>query len=149
MTCAAGASYRVDVANLLYRWFRLGGIPKAMRPILEDEGIVLLDEGVSGSVGYRNFRAPGKRYGRRRSGVVAALVITELRFAVFAFGNPLVNLPLERAMLDLLHLDIDGRGRLTLEFDAATFNPEWSGTVSARLASERARGFLRRLQAVR
>ncbi|GMR22244.1 MAG: hypothetical protein BMS9Abin37_0579 [Acidobacteriota bacterium] len=32
--------------TLLHRLFGFGGVPKAMKPILEQEGIVLLDEGI-------------------------------------------------------------------------------------------------------
>jgi hypothetical protein len=137
------------MANILYTWFGWGGLPKAMRPLLEKEGIILLDEGVSGSVGFRKFRAPGRYYSRRRTGTIASLVLTEIRFAVFTFGKPFVNLPLERARLDQIHPPVDEQGRFTVGFDAADFYPDASGKVSGRFATEKARGFLRRLDAVR
>ena len=137
------------MANILYKWFGWGALPRPMRPVLEKEGIVLMDEGVSGSVLFRKFRAPGKRYSYRRNGVVASVVMTKIRFAVFNFGTPFVNLPLERAQLDKINLAIDEKGRLTVSFDAADFYPNATGTVSGRFATEKARDFLRRMEAVR
>lgn len=47
-----------------------------MRPVLAAEGIVLEDEGVSGSVTFRDFRAPGRRYSLRKSWFLGSLVVT-------------------------------------------------------------------------
>jgi hypothetical protein len=45
--------------TLLYRLFGVGKISWQLSSTLKVEGIVLLDEGISGSVTYLNFRAPG------------------------------------------------------------------------------------------
>ena len=54
--------------SLLYRLFGAGKIPAPLMSQLNAEGIILFDEGVKGSVTYRNFRAPGKRFSWRRQG---------------------------------------------------------------------------------
>jgi hypothetical protein len=46
---------------LFYRLFGVGKIPKSTMSELKNEGITLLDEGVKGSVTYRNFHRPGMR----------------------------------------------------------------------------------------
>jgi hypothetical protein len=137
------------MANIFYKLFGCGALPQPMRPVLEAEGIVLVDEGVSGSVCFKKFRAPGKRYSYRRNGVVASLVITKLRFAVFNFGTSFVNLPLERAQLDKINPAIDGKGRLTVSFDTADFYPNATGNVSGRFATAKAYDFLRWIESVR
>ena len=68
--------------------------------ILEQEGIVLLEEGISGSVTFRKFRAPWKRYGYRRNWFVGSVVLTEIRFAAFGFSRPVINVPLEREQIE-------------------------------------------------
>lgn len=44
--------------TFLYRLFGYGKLPPYTRRQLEHEGIVLRDEGISGSATYRNFRSP-------------------------------------------------------------------------------------------
>ena len=46
--------------SLLYTLFRLGRVPREALSVLESEGIVVLEEGLRGSVTLRNFRAPGR-----------------------------------------------------------------------------------------
>lgn len=131
--------------SIFYKLFRLGRFPKAMVPILESEGIVLQDQGVWGSVTFRKFRAPGKIYNYRKSGFVGSVVITELRFAAFAFSKPLVNLPLEKEKLELLDLSVPKRNQLLVNFNAGDFHEGWKGTLKCRFSTELADMFLDRL----
>jgi hypothetical protein len=131
--------------SIFYKLFGLGRFPKAMVPILESEGIVLQDQGVWGSVTFRKFRAPGKIYNHRKSGLVGSVVITELRFAAFAFSKPLVNLPLEKEKLALLDLSVPKRNRLLVKFNAGDFHEGWKGALECRFSTELADMFLERL----
>jgi hypothetical protein len=62
--------------SLLLRLFGVGRIPAALMFQLQSEGIVLLDEGVKASVTYRNFSAPGKRFGWRRQWFAGSIAMT-------------------------------------------------------------------------
>lgn len=132
--------------NIFYRLFGLGKFPKAMVPILEREGIVLEDQGVSGSVTFRKFRAPGRIYSYRRSGLVGSLVITNLRFAAFGFSKPLVNLPLKKGKLGLLELSVPKRNKFLVKFNAGDFHEGWKGTIECRFSTKLADLFLERLK---
>jgi hypothetical protein len=132
--------------SIFYRLLGLGKFPKAMIPILEGEGIVLEDQGVSGSVTFRKFRAPGRIYSYRKSGIVGSIVITKRRFAAFAFSKPLVNLPLEKKKLSLLELSVPKRNKLLVKFNAGDFNEGWKGTIACRFSTELADRFLERLK---
>ena len=134
--------------SIFYRLFGLGKFPKAIIPILESEGIVLEDQGVSGSVTFRKFRAPGRIYYYRKSSLVGSLVITKLRFAAFSFSKPLVNLPLEREKLGLLELSVPKRNQLLVKFNAGDFHKGWKGTVACRFSTELAGMFLEKLKPV-
>ena len=122
------------IASLLHRFLGFGKIPKPMVPILQQEGIVLLEEGIGGSVTFRNFRAPWKRYGYRRNGLVGSLVLTEKRFAAFQFSKPLINVPLEREHLEKLNLSLEGEDELRVRFEAGDFHEDWSGTIECRFS---------------
>lgn len=133
--------------TLLHRWFGFGRLPKAMVPILEREGIVLLEEGLSGSVTFRKFRAPGKRYGYRRNWFCGCIVITGIRVAAFAFGKPVINLPLEPARLESLSCSLEKDGKvLCVSFDASAFHDDATGRIECRFRTDLARSYLERLE---
>lgn len=133
------------LASLLHQVFGLGKIPKAMVPVLEQEGIIMKEEGISGSVTFRNFRAPWKRYGYRRNWFLGSIVITEKRFAAFQFSKPIINVSLEKDHLDKLRRTLEGEDTLCVQFDAADFHEDWSGAIACRFTTPDARLFLERL----
>ena len=133
------------IASLLHQVFGFGKIPKPMMPTLQQEGVVLLEEGIGGSVTFRNFRAPWKRYSYRRNGFVGSLVLTQMRFAAFQFSKPLINVPLEREAIEKLDLSLEGEDKLRVGFEAGDFHQNWSGTIECRFSTPRARLFLDRL----
>ena len=117
-----------------------------MVPILEQEGIVLLEEGIGGSVTFRKFRAPGRRYSYRRNWFSGSLVITETRFAGFGFGKPLINVPLEGAHLGKLECSLEKDGSVLLvSFESGDFQDDWSGKIECRFRTPKAKLFLERI----
>ena len=128
--------------TLLYRLFGWGKIPKRLRPVLEGEGIALVDEGIGGSVTMRNFRAPGRRYSWRRTWFSGSLVLTEKRFWAFAFSKPLISVPLDDDSMAQLHCGLLDNGNLGIRFDVAAFHDGWKGTIECRFATDRASIFL-------
>jgi hypothetical protein len=132
--------------SIFSKLFGLGKIPRRMVPVLEQEGIVLAAEGLSGSVTLRNFSAPGRRSFFRRNWFVGSLVITEERVAALTPFRPLVNLPLEKERLADLQLSLLDEETLSIGFDASTYHEEWSGSVEMRFSTPKARLFLEQLQ---
>ena len=130
---------------LLYKLFGVGKIPKAMLPVLEREGIVLQDEGLSGSATFKNFRAPGKRYSFRRTWFIGSIVITQQRVAAFSFSRPIINLPLTHEQLKKLRCSLKDESILCIAFDAAAFYEDRSGSVEYRFSTSQGGLFLERL----
>jgi hypothetical protein len=132
--------------TLLHRLFGLGRIPKPMSHILEQEGIILLDEGIGGSVTFRNFRAPWRRYGYRRNWFTGSIVLTGKRFAAFQYSKPIINVPLEDKWLEELRCSLKDETTLCVQFDAAAFHERWSGSIECRFSTRYAPLFLERLE---
>ena len=132
--------------TLLYRLFGLGKVPKRILPNLEQEGIVLLDEGISGSVTFRNFRAPGRRHSWRRSWFTGSLVLTRRRFAAFAFSRPIINVPLSNNRINGLRCSLKGETKLLVQCDASAFHEGWVGSMEYRFSTIQARLFFERLK---
>ncbi len=133
--------------TLLYRLFGLGKVPKRILPGLEQEGIVLLDEGVSGSVTFRNLRAPGRYHSWRRSWFTGSLVLTGKRFSAFAFSKAIIDVPLDDNRIDELRCSLEGEATLCVHFDPSAFNEGWSGALECRFSTPQARLFLEQLDA--
>ena len=132
--------------SLLYRLFGAGKISAPLMSELKSEGIVLIDEGVKGSVTYRNFRAPGKASSWRRQGFPASIALTKLRLVALAFSNFAINVPLSDERLRAMHCSVEANGALCVAFDASLFHDDWSGTIEYRFKTPEAQRLLELLQ---
>jgi hypothetical protein len=133
----------------LHKLFGLGRIPKRMRPVIEQEGIVLIDEGIGGWIKFENFRAPGRRYNLKYSWFTGAIVLTHKRFAAFTFYpffNPIINVPLDAEHLNKLHCSLRKETTLSVRFDPSDFNENWSGAIECRFSTPQARMFLEQIK---
>ncbi len=135
--------------TLFYRLFGWGQLPKAMRPILESEGIVLFDEGLGGTITLRNYRSPTRWSSYRCSWFTGSLVVTGIRFAAFSISRPLINVPLDVERLRLLDCSIEKGTKLKVAYDAADFDDNTTGKVELRFRTAKARLFLERIQAAK
>lgn len=129
----------------LYRLFKLGRVPREAVPVLQPEGIVLLEEGLRGSVTLRNYRAPGRYHSYKSSILAGSLVLTEQRFAAFAFSKPLINIPLHDDRLRALEMSVPREGVLEVKFDPSVFDLQASGSVECRYHTANAHMYLERV----
>jgi hypothetical protein len=60
-----------------------GTLQPELRAELESEGLVLIEEGLGGSVRYRHFKAPGRRFHGKVTGERMGLGISNERFVVY------------------------------------------------------------------
>jgi hypothetical protein len=127
---------------LLYQLFGLGKLPKDIAPVLEQEEIILCDEGIAGSVTYRNFRKPGTWYGLRRHWFVGSLALTRKRFAAFEYSWPIIDIPVDDSRLGQLKYTIEKEHTLCVAFNPSLFHEGWSGTMEYRLSTPHAKSLL-------
>lgn len=136
--------------TLLHRLFGFGRLPKKRAPELEREGIVLLDEGIGGSLRFRRFKAPGRYYGHKCSLFTGCLVLTKKRFVAFTFYpffNPIIDVELSDPRLAQLDCSLHRKGELCVAFDPSIFNERWSGHIECRFSTPQASSYLERLKA--
>jgi hypothetical protein len=128
--------------SLLFRLFGAGKIPGPIMSELKAEGIVVFDEGVKGSVTYRNFRAPGKAFSWKRQGFAGSIAVTKLRLVAVAFSRFLINVPLSDERLRAMHFSVADNGAFSVTFDASLFHSDWSGTIEYRFKTPEAQRLL-------
>ena len=131
--------------TLLHRLFGLGKMPKKYAPTLRGEGIILIVEGIGGSITLKQFKAPGRRHSWKRSWFTGCLVLTEQTFAAFALMRPLVFVPLADKRLSELRCSVEEGVTLLVTYDASLFNEKWSGIVECRFKTAKAQLFLEQL----
>lgn len=133
--------------TLAYRLFRVGRIPEQFKAQMEAEGIVIQDEGFSGSTTYKNFHRPGVYSGWRRVWHTTALTITRTRLVGMAFSNPIINVPFTDERIRRLNVSLENPGTLLIAFDASLFHDDWSGSIEYRFRTSQAQAFLDALKA--
>ena len=131
--------------TLLYRLFGVGKIPAQWRATIESEGVVLMDEGIGGSVTYRDFRSPGRRASWKRSAFSGAIALSKTRLLALQFSSPVINVPLDDERLRQMQFSNEGEDRILIAFNANLFHDDWSGTIEYRFRTPQATAFLKSL----
>jgi hypothetical protein len=124
---------------LLYRLFGIGKIPAPLFAQLNAEGMVLFDEGIKGSVTYRDFRAPRRHANWRRTGFAGSIALTRERLVGLSFSNFVINVPLVDERIRAVHFSVEENGALCMAFDAGLFHADWSGSIECRFRTPEAR----------
>lgn len=132
--------------SLLYRLFGIGKMPAQYRAALDAEGVILADEGIKGSVTYRNFRSPMRRASWKRQWYTASITLTRLRLLAFAYSNQIIDVPLTDERFSRLEFSLEDANTLLVAFDASLFHDDWSGTIEYRFKTPHAQAFLDKLR---
>lgn len=130
----------------LYRWFGLGKVPLQARPALEAEGIVMEEEGLSGTMTVLNLKAPGHYAGQKKKWFIGALVLTRKSFRGYAFSQTVIELPMPITLGDRARFILEGDDCLRVDFKISDFRQDASGDAILRFRTPVAR---RLLEAVR
>lgn len=129
--------------TLLYRLFGIGKIPPAVRAELKPEGILVEDEGIPGTVTYRNFRAPHRYAALRKQWCTASIVLTRERLFGLQYTSTIINVPLADERIRQMEFSLEeDAALLCVRFDAGLFRADWSGTIEYRFKTPEARRLL-------
>ena len=109
---------------------------------LKSEGVLLMDEGLKGSVTYLDFRSPGRYTNWRRQWYTASIVLTQTRLLALRYTNETINVPLADERLRRLQISLEEGDTLCVAFDPSIFHDDWSGTIEYRFRTTQAQAFL-------
>jgi hypothetical protein len=115
-----------------------GRLPDQLRAQLAGEDVVVLEEGLTGSVTYRRYRAPRQWSNWRKDAVSGAIVITGRRLLVWAGRFRHIDVPLNHPVRATIEITADRPDRVCFAYDAGTTNPDRSGSVEVRLRTPQA-----------
>jgi hypothetical protein len=131
---------------LFYRLFGLGKIPERFMSPLRSEGILAFDEGIKGSITYRDFRAPGKYSSWRRQWFNGGIILTQVRLVSLISLSQAIDVPLTDERIRSMRFSVEKAGTLLIAFDPGLFHPGWSGAMEYRFRTEEAEVFVEKLR---
>lgn len=134
--------------TMLYRLFGFGSVPKKLLPVLEQEGIVVFDEGIGGWFVTKHVDGPGKRYRHRSEGFSGCLAVTKARVVCYTYGKRQINIAVEDPKMAKLHVDAPKDQKLYLSFESSDFRDGWSGVIEFRFNTDKATLFRDALVAI-
>jgi hypothetical protein len=126
---------------LSYRLFGLGSVPKRVRLVLENEGLVVWDEGMRGRFITNDLKAPGRRSIHRSEGFSGWLAITRQRIICHTYGKRQINIAVDEPRITELHVSTPDLQTFSLSFESSVFREGWQGVVEFRLQTEKAPQF--------
>jgi hypothetical protein len=115
-----------------------GRLPDDLRAALTAEGPLFLEEGLPGSITYRNYRAPGQRASLRKDATSGAIAVTPRRLVVWAGRGKNIDVPLDHPLRTAVQVTVAEPDRICFAYDASRFSTERSGTVEVRLRTRQA-----------
>jgi hypothetical protein len=115
-----------------------GQMPAELKTALAADGLVLLEEGVSGSVTYRHYRAPGEYASFKKQAVNAAVGVSAHRVIVWDGRIRQVDGPPGLLIAGGLTVAAPEPDDLHISYDAARFSTQRSGSVDIRLRTAQA-----------
>ena len=118
--------------TFLYRFFGLGRVPEQVLAPLRAEGLLHYDEGIRGTVTYKNFRAPGRYSNWKRQWFSSTLALTEKRLWALRLRSKIINVPLDDPRILSMEFTFEEPGTFCVAFDAGLFEPDRSGRIEYR-----------------
>jgi hypothetical protein len=96
-----------------------GALKPKVRAALESEGVVLVEEGLRGSVRYERFKAPGRRFNGKVTGERIGLGMSEKRFVVYcrSGSTKLIDTEYSNPRLHLIDVELEGDDTVVFRID--------------------------------
>lgn len=119
-----------------------GRLRPELRAALEAEGVVLIEEGLVGSLRYKNYRAPGKRFNGKITGEGMGMGISSKRLVLYCRSGKakLLDVEFSNPRLQFLEVSQDGDAALMFRIDYDRADVEKvSGEMKIRVRTPNAR----------
>jgi len=144
------SAYRARVGFLAKLLLGSGTLKPELRAELESEGLIRIEEGLTGSVRYERFRAPGRYHHGKITGVRVGLGISEQRLVVYSHSGraKLVDTRFADARASMLDIELDRDDRLAIGVDYDRGDvPKVSGRITIMVRTPDAASVVEELRA--
>lgn len=131
--------------TFLYKLFKIGKMPAPDAAAVQDEGVILFDEGFKGTKTYINFRAPWRYSNWKRQWFTASIAMSATRLVAFQYALKMIDVPFSDERFGGLKFSIEEDGALLVAFDASLFLDDTTGNLEHRFYTPLAREFFTKL----
>lgn len=118
--------------------FGPGRFGEPLRAQLTAQDPLVLDEGLAGSITYRDYHAPGEYSSWSREPVTGAIAVTTHRLVVWIGSGKHIDIPFTGPFRTAVDIAVEPRNRICFTYQAERFSPVRSGTVTVRLRTPQA-----------
>jgi hypothetical protein len=115
-----------------------GRFDDLLRAELTSTDLLVLDEGLTGSITYRDYRAPGRYSSWRKEAISGAIALSAQRLVVWAGRGKHIDIPLTGPYRDAVEVSLEPKDRICFTYQAGYFRRDRSGTVQVRLRTRHA-----------
>jgi hypothetical protein len=115
-----------------------GKMPDELAAALVADGLLLLEQGLPGSVTYRHYRAPGRYSNFLKQAISGAIGIGTHRLIVWDGRIRQIDVPIDRIVDSGVTIAETRPGQVSFGYDAARFSSQRSGCVEVRLRTAEA-----------
>ena len=113
-----------------------GELKQELKAALEAEGLVLVEEGLTGSVRYSHFKAPGKRFNGKVTGERMGIGISQKRVVVYCRNgrSKLIDSEFASYRWSWVEVDVDQGEAVAfrVDYDKQTEEPKIKGQITIR-----------------
>ncbi len=127
-----------------------GTLKPDLRAALESEGLVLVEEGLRGSLRYNHFRAPGRRFHGKVTPERIALGISNRRVVLYCRSGraKLVDSEFDNPRLSIVDVSLQGDDEVAVHVDYDRANePKVAGQITIRARTPNAARVVEHLRA--
>jgi hypothetical protein len=121
-----------------YRLFGFGAVPRQLLPVLEQEGIIVIDEGMKGCLIAKHIDGPKKRYRKRSECFSACLALTKERIVCYTYWKRQINISTKDPKIAELYVDAPREQKLSISFESSIFREGWEGVMEFCFHTEKA-----------
>jgi len=127
--------------TLSYPLFGLGGFSDAVRQAMEQEGIVVLDEGMGGWWVTKRVTGPAKYDRYRREGFSGCLAVSKDQVLCYAYKKRQFHFATDDPRIRDLYVDAPADDWLCISSESSKFREQWQGVMAYHFRTEKAFAF--------
>jgi hypothetical protein len=109
-----------------------GQVPSTLRPAIEAEGVLFLEENLEGSASFLSYGRVG-RPGPATRAIMCSIVVTRKRFVVWAGRHECIDVAIDHPIRDTVTVSVDEPGQVCFSYPAEHFSPGRTGTIEVRV----------------
>lgn len=130
----------MDTFDLRFNNYQIPAMEDKSKQALLNDNLVYLDENISATIIYRNFKAPGRSYGYKQVNTMASIGFSKNFFIAETDARWKISLPINYEKFKFLNFSNEN-GVLTIKYNPGVFNEVESGEMEFKFRVKNVNAF--------